>query len=130
MEPVKKAADIRMTSPLFTGMIYSFFSMGIAALILSLLLSFTKQNEDSLPFITYLVHAASVFIGSYVCGKRTGNKGWYHGGLLGLLYGIIILTVGFLAWDHGFFAVHSLVWIVSAFLIGALGGIIGVNNTK
>jgi hypothetical protein len=40
------------------------------------------------------------------------------------------LTVGFLAWDHSFFTIHSLLWIISAFLIGSLGGIIGVNSAK
>jgi putative membrane protein (TIGR04086 family) len=129
MEPIKNVTNVRFTSPLFSGLVYAFLTMGIASLIVSFILAFTAQNEDSLSFFVYFIHALSIFIGAYVCGKRTINKGWYHGGILGVIYGLIIIIVGFLSFNHGL-GLQSLVAMFAAFLLGALGGILGVNNSK
>jgi putative membrane protein (TIGR04086 family) len=129
MEPIKNVTDVRLTSPLFSGLVYAFLTTGVASLIFSFVLAFTAQNEDTLSFFVYFIHALSIFIGSYVCGKRTLSKGWYHGGMLGVIYGFIIILVGFLSFDYGF-SLQSLIAMVAAFLLGALGGILGVNNSK
>jgi putative membrane protein (TIGR04086 family) len=129
MEPVKKAATVRFASPLFSGMVYAFITMAISSLIYSLVLTLSNQSEDSLTFFAYLIHAFAIFIGSYACGKRINNKGWYHGGILGLVYAAIIILIGFLSMDNGI-SFHTLFSIVVAYLLGALGGILGVNHTK
>lgn len=53
-------------------------------------------------------------------------KGWYYGGMTGLIYGLIILAARFLAFDLPLNVV-SLYLLAGMFLIAALGGIIGVN---
>jgi putative membrane protein (TIGR04086 family) len=129
MEPVKKTVDVRFTSPLFSGLVYAFIIMAAASLIFSFVLAFTSQSEASFSFYVYLIHLLSIFIGAYVCGKRTDTRGWYYGGILGLLYSLIIVVVGFLAFDHGL-TLQTLFALVAAFFIGAFGGIIGVNHSK
>jgi putative membrane protein (TIGR04086 family) len=129
MEPVKNTATVHFASPLFSGMFYAFITMAISSLLFSFILTFTNQSEDSLPFFVYLIHALSIFIGSYVCGKRTDHKGWYHGGILGIVYAAIIILIGFLSFNNGI-SLHTLFVIIIAYLLGALGGILGVNHTK
>ena len=129
MEPIKKTTTVQFTSPLFTGMVYAFITMAISSLLYSFVLSFTNQSEDSLTFFAYLIHALAIFVGSYACGKRTSSKGWYHGGILGLVYAVIIIVIGFLSFDNGI-SLHTLFALIAAYLIGAFGGILGVNNTK
>jgi putative membrane protein (TIGR04086 family) len=129
MEPVKNATTVRFSSPLFSGMVYAFITMAISSLIYSFVLTLTNQSEDSLTFFAYLIHAMAIFIGSYACGKRINNKGWYFGGILGLVYAIIIILIGFLSMDNGI-SFHTLIALIAAYLIGALGGILGVNHTK
>jgi putative membrane protein (TIGR04086 family) len=129
MVPVKNTATAHFASPLFSGMFYAFITMAICSLLFSFVLTFTKQNEDTLPFSVYLIHALSIFIGSYVCGKRTDHKGWYHGGILGLIYALIIILIGFLSFDNGI-SLHTIFLIIVAYLLGALGGILGVNQRK
>ena len=129
MEPIKNAATVRFASPLFSGMVYAFITMAFSSLIYSFVLTFTNQSEDSLAIFAYLIHALAIFIGSYACGKRINNKGWYHGGILGLVYAVIIILIGFLSMDNGI-SFHTLFAVAVAYLIGALGGILGVNNTK
>jgi putative membrane protein (TIGR04086 family) len=129
MEPIKNAATVRFASPLFAGMVFAFITMAISSLIYSFVLTFTNQSEDSLTFFAYLIHAFAIFIGSYACGKRINNKGWYHGGILGLVYAVIIILIGFLSMDNGI-SFQTLFAIAVAYLLGALGGILGVNHTK
>jgi putative membrane protein (TIGR04086 family) len=129
MEPIKNTATVRFASPLFSGMVYAFITMAISSLIYSLVLTFTNQSEDSLSLFAYLIHALAIFIGSYACGKRINNKGWYHGGILGLVYALIIILIGFLSMDNGI-SFQTLFAVAVAYLLGAIGGILGVNNTK
>jgi putative membrane protein (TIGR04086 family) len=129
MEPSKSKANVNFASPLFSGMLYAFITMAIASLIFSLFLTFTNQSEDSLRFFVYLIHALSIFIGAFTCGKRMNTKGWYHGGILGLAYCLIIILIGFLSFDHGI-SLQTLFTIIAAYLLGAFGGILGVNQAK
>jgi putative membrane protein (TIGR04086 family) len=129
MQPVKKTATVHFASPLFSGIVYAFITMAICSLLFSFVLTLTKQSEDTLPFFVYLIHALSIFIGSYVCGKRTDHKGWYHGGILGLVYAVIIILIGFLSFNNGI-SLHTIFLIIVAYLLGALGGILGVNHKK
>ena len=54
-------------------------------------------------------------------------RGWYQGGLTGALYGILIMMIGFLALDSSF-DLTMMIGLASVFLIGAIGGIMGVNT--
>jgi putative membrane protein (TIGR04086 family) len=129
MNPMHRVSQVRISSPIFSGLVYSLIVMAVGTLITSLLLLFSNVQESSLPTYTSIIHGISVFIGGWVAGKRAGNRGWYFGGLLGVLYSVIVWIVGFLAYDSGL-NVKSLVLLGAAFAIGSLGGILGVNSRK
>lgn len=108
------------------GVLYAFVSMGIITVIVSLLLLFTSMKEQSLSFYIYIIHGIALIIGGIITGKRIERKGWYYGGMMGLIYSIVIMLIGFLGFDASFnLATVSL--IVLSFSSGALGGMIGVN---
>lgn len=123
---MKQVHSPKIGSPFLAGLLYSIVWLAIGALLLSLLLHFSSMKENSLPFYSMIVHGFSALAGGFVSGKRSGKKGWYYGGLLGLLYGIIILIISFLAADTGL-SLRSLLLLLTAFLTGAIGGMIGVN---
>ena len=103
--------------------------MTAGTLLLSLMLVFTSTEEQSLPAMTTILHAVSMFIGGWVAGKRAENRGWYYGGMLSLLYSTILFIAGFLAYDAGL-NLHSLRLLGLLLAVGALGGILGVNSRK
>ncbi|MBP1966018.1 putative membrane protein (TIGR04086 family) [Paenibacillus aceris] len=129
MNPMKTVSQVRITSPLFSGLAYSLSMMTIGTIVTSLFLLLTSTQESSLHTLTTIIHAAALFIGGWVSGKRAGNRGWYHGGLVGFVYFILIFLVGFLAFDAGL-NLNSLQLLGILFASGALGGILGVNTTK
>jgi putative membrane protein (TIGR04086 family) len=116
-------------SPLFSGLMYAMVFMLLGTLMTSLLMLATNLQESSLYSYTMSVHGVAMLIGGLVAGKRSGTKGWYHGGLLGLLYACIVWIIGFLAYDAGF-SEQTLVLLGLSFAAGALGGILGVNLKK
>ena len=61
--------------------------------------------------------------------KEPVSRGWYHGGMVGVFYFILIFLVGFLAFDAGL-NLQSLQLLGILFASGALGGILGVNTQK
>jgi putative membrane protein (TIGR04086 family) len=129
MNSINKVSNVRLTSPLLSGLLYAFTVMGGAALLVSFILMLTSQKEDALPTYAYLIHALAVLVGGIVSGKRSSSKGWYSGGMLGIMYTLIVFIVSFLGFDQGIH-IQSLVLAVTAFIIGALGGIYGVNSAK
>ncbi|WP_240343724.1 TIGR04086 family membrane protein [Paenibacillus sp. SYP-B3998] len=126
---MRNVSQVRITSPLFSGLVYSLIMMSIGTLVTSLFLLLTSTQESSLHALTTIIHAASLFIGGWVAGKRAGNRGWYYGGMLGLIYFILIFLVGFLAFDAGL-NWRSLQLVIILFVSGALGGMLGVNTRK
>ncbi|MBD2870424.1 TIGR04086 family membrane protein [Paenibacillus arenilitoris] len=130
MSSVKQAPKPPLiASPLLAGVLFSIVWLAAGALLLSLLLHFTDMKESSLPSSAFLVHSFAALAGGFTAGKRSEKKGWYHGSILGLLYGVMIMIVSFLA-QNASLTWHSALLLGAALLAGAFGGMIGVNLKK
>jgi putative membrane protein (TIGR04086 family) len=118
---------VRSTSTsVFTGLLYTLALVLTGALLTALLLSYTNVRESSLPYFTYAINVIGLLLGGFVTGRRCGNKGWYYGGLTGLSYFLLVLLIGFLGFDVPM-QLMTLLYLLGAFFISAVGGIFGVN---
>lgn len=126
---IRRVFSWRIGNPVLSGICRSFLWMLAGAFVLSLLLWGSGLQESDLLMYTYIVHGLAVLLGGVTAGQRAGHKGWYQGSLTGGFYGVIILLVGFLALDSAV-AGADLLWIMAAAVIGALGGMFGVNLQK
>lgn len=127
MNSFTKVPRIRITSPLLSGLISAAIVLLVGLLVLSILLTWTNMKEQSLTAWVYIIHALASAFGGLSSGKRADKKGWYHGGLAGVIYSVIILLAGFLGFDAGLDAA-TLAVLSLCFASGALGGMIGVNR--
>jgi putative membrane protein (TIGR04086 family) len=127
MNSFTKVPRLRITSPLLSGLVNATISLFVGMIVLSMILAWTDLKEQSLSAWVYIIHAVASVIGGMASGKRADNKGWYHGGMAGILYGIIILLAGFLGFDAHFGA-QTLALLALSFACGALGGMVGVNR--
>jgi putative membrane protein (TIGR04086 family) len=114
---------------MLSGLLYALIMMVLGTLIVSLLLLWSNVQESSLPTYGKIIHGIAIFVGGWVAGKRSGARGWYFGGVLGLLYALIVWIVGFLAYDNSL-NLTSLALLSGSFGTGALGGMLGVNSKK
>lgn len=126
MQSIRQLFSFRISNPILAGLCYSFAWMMLGAFILSLFLWLSGLQEHDLTMYTYIIHAFSALAGGIVTGKRSKHKGWVHGGLTGVFYGLVILLIGFLALD-GSFTLKDISWVGASFIIGAIGGAFGIN---
>ncbi|MDP5272766.1 TIGR04086 family membrane protein [Chengkuizengella axinellae] len=127
---MNKATQVKTFSPMLSGIFYAFISLAILTLLTSIILKFSSMKESSLDTYVYFIHGLSLFVGGFISGKGKGNRGWYYGGLLGIIYGILILMISFLGFDSLVLTAQSIIFLTLSFFIGALGGIFGVNFKK
>lgn len=129
MNTIHKATRVRMNSPMLSGLFFAMLCMIISTVIVSLLLVMTEIKEDSLSVYIYFIHSLCLFIGGFICGKGAESRGWYYGGIMGILYCFIVTSIGFIAY-HAVPDSQALLLASLSFLVGALGGALGVNSRK
>ncbi|HBC92341.1 MAG TPA: TIGR04086 family membrane protein [Pelotomaculum sp.] len=88
----------------------------------------SSATEQTLPWFTGAILAASAFSGSLAAGKQAGSRGLYHGLATGLLFFLALLLLAglFLPEQAGLSIFSKFLLSLSA---GALGGIVGVSLT-
>lgn len=127
MNPIRSVpSGVKRGSPILTGLAYSLVIMAAATVVTSLLYKFTGLKESTMGTSVYIIHSLSLFIGGLAAGRKAEKKGWYYGGLMGIVYSILITLIGFLSYDAAFTAYTSILFGLS-FVAGAFGGMIGVN---
>ena len=127
MSSVKQAPKPPVIGPpLLAGVAFSLIWLAAGALLLSFMLHFGNMPESKLGTYALLVHAVSALAGGFSSGKRSERRGWYNGGLLGGIYGLLVIIVSFLA-SNASVSWHSLLMLGAVLVAGALGGMIGVN---
>jgi len=126
VSPMPRIAKTRISSPILSGLIWSFIWLGAGALLLSVLLTGnTLREHETLPWVLG-IHAFSAMAGGFVAARRSGQKGWYYGIANGAIYATLIVLAGFLALDAGWSLRIALLLGVTC-LSGTLGGMLGVN---
>ena len=120
---------VKAKSPLFSGLVYAFVFMGICTIVLSLMLWLSSFQEQSLSAAAFVIHGVAVFTGGFTAGRNSLRKGWLNGGMVGLMYTLIIILVGFLGFDSSL-NLQSLLLLGICLAAGAVGGMLGVNVRK
>lgn len=105
------------------------FSLALTALSLiatSILISTTGLTETAARWIMVAAGSVAVLFGSSQTAKSIGKSGWLNGGITGLAYAVVLLILAILL-DMGLTA-YSLITLAGGFILGALGGVLGVNK--
>jgi len=122
-------SQVKVKPPILTGLIYAFIFMAICTIVLSLMLWLSDFGERSLSTAAYVVHGFSVLTGGFISGRHSLRKGWMNGGLVGILYALIVFFVGFLGFDAGA-SLQTLILFILCAIVSAVGGIFGVNTRR
>ncbi|QQY78761.1 putative membrane protein (TIGR04086 family) [Keratinibaculum paraultunense] len=112
---------------LFKGLI---FSMGITILllfILSLILLYTPFKESNISLLNTIVMIISITIGSIYVSINIGENGWINGGILGILYFLMLILLNYLFLKPFLIDIYLIGKLVLSLVIGIIGGIIGIN---
>ena len=70
-------------------------SILVLTLIISFLNYFNIISDKVISIFKILIPVVSLFIGGFITGKRSKNKGWLEGLKLGLLFSILLVIFNF-----------------------------------
>ncbi len=112
------------------GLAISFILSILLILVFSWIIFIGPIPESASGIIVLAISLLSIFIGSIVCAKMKKRRGLIFGTILAALYfSILYITSCFLG-IRADFAPASVSVILFGIIIGAIGGIIGVNTAK
>ena len=113
----------RITKGTFLSIILTLILLAI----LSILLTYTNLKENLMTPMVIGITAISTLIGSVVSTRKIKAKGLLNGGLVGILYILIIYLLSSIVCDDFSLSMSSFILIIAAIFTGMIGGIIGVN---
>jgi putative membrane protein (TIGR04086 family) len=122
-EGVKSNTYMVMLKSLLACLIMSF----VMILLYALILSFTSISDASMSKVTQTILIISVAISSAYGGKKTRHRGWLFGSILGLIFTILLIPFGMALGQVFAMDVYLIAKLLIAAVVGAIGGIIGVN---
>jgi|SRR5690625_3583197 len=111
---------------LFRGLLYAIVSMLIMTVLFSVVLWLSGMKETNLAIFAYIIHLVALLIGGFIAGKQRGSKGWYNGGLMGVVYFLMVILIGYLGFDASL-ELSMFILLAIALIAASLGGMIGVN---
>ncbi|MDQ0188735.1 TIGR04086 family membrane protein [Alicyclobacillus cycloheptanicus] len=114
--------------PILYGLAWSLFYAVIGILLVSLWAHVHPMSPKTLVMAAYIIHCAAVLLGAIAGSRAAQERGWYYGGMSGLFYAIVMICIGLFAYNTFSLDAGGLFRVLLMALIGAFGGIIGVNT--
>ena len=124
---ISKVKANKETIKIFNGIIISFTITIILLFIYASILVYTNVSENTIKPVILFISTLSIMIGSFLSSLKLKKRGIINGVIVGIGYCIIIYILSSL-WLVGFqWNMYSVLFIILSAIIGAIGGIIGVN---
>jgi putative membrane protein (TIGR04086 family) len=109
------------------GVILAYIVSLLLFLITGGLIHFTEIPESVIPTAVTGISALSIILAGVYVAKRTDFRGWLNGGIVGFLYVLVISVLSMFLLPDFSFSLMSVGRLLIGFVVGALGGILGVN---
>ncbi|HQA58543.1 MAG TPA: TIGR04086 family membrane protein [Acetivibrio sp.] len=109
------------------GILVSYaITLPIAA-VLAYLLMFTDFPQKYMPTAVIITTLLSIVIAGWVSTKNVKSKGWLNGGIVGIVYVLILYLASSIVYRDFSIDVNVIVKFLIGILTGCIGGILGIN---
>ncbi|RKD34658.1 TIGR04086 family membrane protein [Thermohalobacter berrensis] len=112
---------------LVKGIGFSYVVTLICILIFAIVMTYTSISEKIIPLVNSIVMVFSIVLGAIYTSLKVEQKGWLNGGIVGLVYVIIIVLLSSIFITTFTFDVNAILKILIGLITGAIGGMIGIN---
>ena len=99
----------------------------ICFLLLAVLVTFTRLSEGIVPMVTQGIIIVGLTVSGAGAAMRAKSRGWLYGIICGILFIGIIVLVSWIAVDGFTFDKYILSKVLLGIVVGAIGGMIGIN---
>lgn len=108
------------------GVVVSLALLLVSGLILGIVVSYTNLITKLSSKLLLVLNYTALFIGGVTAAYVAQSNGWLNGGLVGLVYMLLIVLLS-LFWLPFNLSGSLVLQVVIACLVSSLGGMIGVN---
>lgn len=98
--------------------------------IFALLLLCSDFPEKFLPSAVITTTLISIVVAGWTSTSKIRSKGWLNGGIIGLVYMLVLYLVSSLVYGDYSITPHVLVMLIIGVVMGSIGGILGINLRK
>lgn len=112
---------------LFKGIITSIIITLLLLFIFSILLTYTEIKESTIPTVTIIITAISIFVGSSISTIKLSKNGLLNGGAIGFIYVFILYIISSIVQTGFSLNMYAIIMLIASIIAGMIGGIMGVN---
>ena len=131
MNKVMESSNVEMNKTLMTiikGLAISVIFSLVAIFIFAIIISYTNFSENGVAPVMIGIVATSILIGTAVSTWKLTKNGILNGGLVGLLYMLILYLVSSSLGTGFALNTNAIIMMLLGIIAGMIGGIIGVNS--
>jgi len=132
-ENVKKTKSENETlqiAALISGVSVAYAITCVVFISYAILLRYSAVTEENISMVVTVTSLISVIVAGFDAAKGATKSGWLWGIIVGLLYALVLLAIGFFLNERFVLDSKSLVLIILSVAGGGLGGVIGINLRK
>ena len=112
------------------ALIITIITVALFLLIAALVLTYAPVPMSSVSVVSRIILLAGAFVCGFWNGAGGRKSGWLLGIVGGALYMLIITVIGMFVRDEYSFSAKTAINSLSGIVLGAGGGIFGINSTK
>ncbi|WP_313757107.1 TIGR04086 family membrane protein [Tissierella sp.] len=112
---------------LLRGLLLAYIITCILILFFSLLLTYSSLKENKMPLMNTVIMMLSIIVGSIYVSKGIKEKGWINGGIVGIVYYLILIILNLIFLKSLALDIFSISKLALACITGIIGGVIGIN---
>ena len=125
-----ESSSNKFIKKIFKGVLISLVVSFVLLAIFAIVLTYTSVSENTIVPVIIVVTGISILVGTILESKKIVKNGIWLGGIIGLVYVLILYIISSLLNADFSINIQSFILILVAIFSGMIGGIIGVNNRK
>ena len=115
-------------SAVLNGLIFGLVGAVGALLLISIAAVFYDIPEQVMNVLIIIISVVTLFLAGFIAAGKNGKNGLIVGILTGLLYTLIALIVGIIAYRTVSFTPELIADLAIGAAVGGLGGVAGINK--
>jgi putative membrane protein (TIGR04086 family) len=126
---VKSASNEKLNIlSLMKGLLASYIITIPVFMLLALILANTDFPQRLVSSAVVVTTVISVLTAGFVSTKGVRNKGWLNGGIVGLIYMVILYLISSLIYNDFTIDKYVITMTTIGIISGSIGGIVGINT--
>jgi len=107
--------------------IYMISILFISVIFITILNYFNIFGSKIVTFFKLVIALISIFVGGFIMGKNSKQKGWLEGIKLGLIILFILVIINYIILNQSF-EIRNLVYYLILMVSSIFGSMIGINK--